>query len=116
MSVGRQRRAASPRGDNQTVDDSYTLSTTRVMPVPVDQIWAAWHDLEKIARWWGPSSFSSTVKELDVRKGGRFDVVMRGPDGTDYPTVYVFDRVEPCQRLVYTNQGSRSSGWPRSSR
>ena len=35
---------------------------------------------------------------------------MHGPDGTDYPNVYVFDRVEQHRQLVYTNQGSKQFG------
>jgi uncharacterized protein YndB with AHSA1/START domain len=76
----------------------------------VDRVWAAWNDPETIARWWGPAGFRSTVQELDVREGGRFRVIMHGPDGMDYPNVYVFDRVEEHRRLVYTNQGSEQFG------
>jgi uncharacterized protein YndB with AHSA1/START domain len=89
-----------------SMDDLFTLVTTREMNASVDQVWAAWHDPEKIAKWWGPAGFQSTVKELDVRPGGHFKVVMHGPDGTDYPNLYVFDDVKEKQQLVYTNTGS----------
>jgi uncharacterized protein YndB with AHSA1/START domain len=92
------------------VDDSYVLVTVREMDAPVDSVWGAWNDPEKIAIWWGPAGFTSTVKELDVREGGRFDVILHGPDGTDYPNVYVFDRVEQSKQLVYTNTGSKQFG------
>ena len=92
------------------MDDTYTLTTTREIDAPVERVWAAWNDPAKIARWWGPAGFRSTVEELDVREGGRFRVTMHGPDGTDYPNVYVFDRVEERRRLVYTNQGSKEFG------
>jgi uncharacterized protein YndB with AHSA1/START domain len=89
------------------VDDTYTLITTRDVDAPVERVWAAWNDPETIAKWWGPAGFRSTVEELDFREGGRFRVIMHGPDGTDYPNVYVFDRVEAHRQLVYTNQGSK---------
>ena len=92
------------------MDDSYTLITTRDIDAPVERVWAAWNDPQKIARWWGPAGFRSTVEALDVREGGRFEVIMHGPDGTDYPNVYVFDRVEQHKQLVYTNQGSEQFG------
>lgn len=50
------------------------------------------------------------VRELDVRSGGRFDVVMHGPDGTEYQNVYVFGDVEPGKRFSYTHQGSEEHG------
>lgn len=92
------------------MNDSFTLITTREMDVPVARVWDAWHDPEKIAKWWGPAGFHSTVKELDIRPGGRFEVVMHGPDGTDYPNLYVFDHVEEHKQLVYTNVGSEKYG------
>jgi hypothetical protein len=35
---------------------------------------------------------------------------MYGPDGTEYPNLYVFDRVEEKKQLVYTNVGSEKFG------
>lgn len=75
------------------MDDSYTLITTREMDAQLSRVWDAWNHPDIIAKWWGPAGFHSTVKELDVREGGRFEVIMHGPDGMDYPNVYVFDRV-----------------------
>jgi uncharacterized protein YndB with AHSA1/START domain len=92
------------------LDDSYTLTTTREVQAPIGRVWDAWNDPAKIARWWGPAGFHSTVEELDVREGGRFVVIMHGPDGTDYPNLYVFDQVEELKRLVYTNAGSEEFG------
>jgi uncharacterized protein YndB with AHSA1/START domain len=92
------------------MEDQFMLTTTREIDAPIDRVWGAWHDPDKIARWWGPAGFRSTVRELDVRTGGRFDVIMHGPDGTDYPNVYLFDRVEAGERLVYTNVGSEQFG------
>jgi uncharacterized protein YndB with AHSA1/START domain len=92
------------------MDDSFTLITTRQIDAPVDRVWDAWHDPEKIAKWWGPAGFHSTVKELNIRQGGRFEIVMHGPDGTDYPNVYVFDHIVEHKLLVYTNVGSEKFG------
>jgi uncharacterized protein YndB with AHSA1/START domain len=50
------------------------------------------------------------VRELDVRPGGRFDVVMRAPDGTEFPNVYVIEQVEPGRRIVWIHQGSEEHG------
>jgi uncharacterized protein YndB with AHSA1/START domain len=99
----------SPSGGS-TMDDSFSIIITRDMKVSADQVWDAWNSPEKIAKWWGPAGFSSTVKQLDVRDGGRFEVIMHGPDGRDYPNLYVFDHVEKRKQLVYTNTGSKEYG------
>ena len=90
--------------------DAYTLVTMRDIDAPVGSVWEAWRNPGSVAKWWGPAGFHSTVRELDVRQGGRLDIVMHGPDGIDYPNVYVFDEVEEEKRLVYTNLGSGQFG------
>lgn len=35
---------------------------------------------------------------------------MHGPDGTDYPNLYVFDHIEEHRQLVYTSAGSKEFG------
>jgi uncharacterized protein YndB with AHSA1/START domain len=97
------------RGESK-MDDSYSITITRDMNVPADRVWDAWNSPDKIAKWWGPAGFTSTVKQLDVRDGGRFEVIMHGPDGKDYPNLYVFDLVEKRKQLVYTNTGSKEFG------
>jgi len=92
------------------MNDTYTLITTKVTDATPEQIWDAWNDPEKVAKWWGPAGFKSTVEELDVREGGKFKVVMHGPDGVDYPNVYVFDKVDKPYQLIYTNEGSKQFG------
>ncbi|MEU4563418.1 SRPBCC domain-containing protein [Actinoplanes sp. NPDC023936] len=86
------------------------LDVTRVMTASPEQIWAAWIDPAAIARWWGPDGFTSTVRELDVREGGRFDVVMQGPDGSTFENLYLFDDVEAGKRVSYVHQGSPEHG------
>lgn len=52
----------------------------------------------------------TTVRELDVRGGGRFDVVMQGPDGSAFENLYVFGDVEAGKRVTYVHQGSQEHG------
>jgi uncharacterized protein YndB with AHSA1/START domain len=86
------------------------LEVTRVLAASPQQIWSAWADPDAIAYWWGPDGFTSTVRELDLRNGGRFDVVMHGPDGARYENVYLFEDVEVGNRVVYLHQGSEEHG------
>ena len=89
------------------MDDSYSITISRDMNTSAEKIWEAWNNQEKIAKWWGPDGFKSTVKQLDVREGGHFEVIMHGPNGIDYPNVYIFDHVEELKQLVYMNTGSK---------
>jgi len=109
---GNQPSQASSKapGTEFRMDDTYSITITREMNVPADKVWDAWNRPDKIAKWWGPAGFTSTVNHLEVRDGGRFEVVMHGPNGVDYPNVYIFDHVEKPRQLVYTNTGSKEFG------
>lgn len=80
-----------------------TLLITRVFDAPRELVWKAWTDPEHMARWWGPRGFTNPVCELDVRPGGALRIVMRAPDGAEYPMKGVFREILQPERLVFTN-------------
>lgn len=57
----------------------------REFAAPRELVFKACTDPNHLAQWWGPKGFSNPVCEWDARPGGRIYVVMRAPDGTDYP-------------------------------
>jgi uncharacterized protein YndB with AHSA1/START domain len=63
-----------------------------------------------MAQWFGPRGFANPVCELDVRVGGSLRIVMRGPDGNDYPMKGVFHQVAPLERLVFSNIATDKDG------
>ncbi|GAB7051284.1 SRPBCC domain-containing protein [Catenuloplanes indicus] len=83
------------------------VDVTRVVAVSPTQAWAAWADP---ASWWGPDGFRSEVRELDLRDGGRFDVVMHGPDGAVFENVYVFGEVVEGALVSWVHRGSVEHG------
>ena len=80
-----------------------TVTLTRVFAAPRALVWKAWTDSKMMAQWFGPRGFTNPVCELDVRVGGSLRIVMRGPDGNDYPMKGVFREVVAPERLVFTN-------------
>lgn len=57
------------------------------------QVFAAMSDPDRIARWWGPDGFRSTIHQFDFRPGGTWLLTMHGPDGKDYPNESRFTRL-----------------------
>ena len=53
-----------------------------------------------LARWWGPGGFTNPVCEADPRPGGALRIVMRAPDGAEYPMAGTFRDVDP-RRLAF---------------
>ena len=74
---------------------------SRVIDAPREQVFRAFSDPARLARWWGPNGFSSTFQAFDFRAGGAWRFVMHGPDGTDYPNESVFVEVIAPQRIAF---------------
>jgi uncharacterized protein YndB with AHSA1/START domain len=72
----------------------------RVLDAPRDAVFAAWTDADAFCEWFGPEGFSCTVRELDVRPGGRARFDMVSGDGTVYTNRFDYLEVVPAQRLV----------------
>src|SRR5579872_6853405 len=99
---------ASPA--NRTVVRELTI--TRVFDAPRALVFKAWTDPKHLAQWWGPHTFTNPVCELDVRTGGAFRIVMRGPDGAEHPARGVYGEVKPPERLVMIlNHSELSDQW-----
>jgi uncharacterized protein YndB with AHSA1/START domain len=58
------------------------------------EVFAAMSDPARIAQWWGPAGFTSTIHEFELYPGGRWLLTMHGPDGKDYPNESRFTRIE----------------------
>lgn len=72
----------------------------RVLDAPRDAVFAAWTDADAFCEWFGPEGFGCTVRELDVRPGGRARFDMVSGDGTVYTNRFDYLEVVPAQRLV----------------
>ena len=86
-----------------TQPNERTVAITRVFDAPRELVWKAWTDPKHMAQWWGPQGFTNPVCEIDVRPGGALRIVMRAPDGAEYPMKGVFREVLQPERLVFTN-------------
>ena len=84
----------------QTEDREHVI--TRVFDTPRELVFKAWTDPRLVAEWWGPKCFTTPVCEMDVRPGGAYRIVMRSPDGVDYPLKGVYRDVRAPSLLVYT--------------
>jgi uncharacterized protein YndB with AHSA1/START domain len=82
-------------------DSDQEIVATRVFDAPRELVFRMWIDPKHIAQWWGPNGFTNTIQNLDVRPGGEFELVMHGPDGTDYKNKFVYQEVAAPRRLVY---------------
>ena len=77
-----------------------TFRTSREIPATVDQVFAAFSQPERLARWWGPSGFTNTFSVCEFKRAGRWSYIMHGPDGRTYPNESVFAEIESPGKIV----------------
>jgi uncharacterized protein YndB with AHSA1/START domain len=77
-----------------------TLITSREIQAPVKDVFNAFSEPERLARWWGPAGFTNTFHTCEFETGGRWVYTMHGPDGRDYPNESIFQEVDPNARIV----------------
>lgn len=75
---------------------------TRVFDAPAHLVYKAFIDPELLKRWFGPHGWSLTVCEVDLRVGGAWRYVLKGPDGTTMGMGGVYQEIVPGQRTVHT--------------
>lgn len=80
--------------------DGTDVVLSRTFNAPRALVYKAWTDPKHLAQWWGPKVFTNPVCEVDLHVGGAFRIVMRGPDGVDYPLNGVYREIIPDERLV----------------
>ena len=77
-----------------------TFNHSRDIAATPAQVFAAISTPERLARWWGPNGFTNTFSDFDFKSGGKWSLVMHGPDGANYPNDNVFGDIIPNQKVV----------------
>jgi uncharacterized protein YndB with AHSA1/START domain len=80
----------------------HDMVVTRVFDAPRAVVFEAWARPEHLARWWGPRGFTLPSCDFDFRTGGAYRMVMRGPDGTEYPFHGIYCEIVPPTRIVFS--------------
>ena len=91
-------------------DAESTVTMTRTIDAPREDVFEVWTTAEHLASWWGPAGYSLPVCQLDFRRGGAFRYRMRSPDGADDWLHGVFQEIRAPERLVFTFAWGDASG------
>lgn len=97
-------RVANSDTFTSTTPSDREIRLTRLFDAPRQLLFEAMTKPEHVKQWWGVLSdkHSVTVCEIDLRVGGAWRFVGRGPQG-DYPGFYgEYREIVPPERLVFT--------------
>ena len=85
------------------LDPALDLMIEREIDLPAAPLWACWTRPALLERWFCPVPWRATDVEIDLRPGGRFNSVIRGPDGEAMPGSGCYLEVVTGRRLAWTN-------------
>jgi uncharacterized protein YndB with AHSA1/START domain len=74
---------------------------TRVFDAPRNLVFDAFSKPELLKRWFGPRGWSMVTCDVDLRVGGGFRFIMRGPDGKDLGMRGTYRELAPPDRSVH---------------
>jgi uncharacterized protein YndB with AHSA1/START domain len=89
--------------DNAATTADRDLILTRIIDAPPEKVFRAWTEPDLLKQWFAPLPWTTPAAETDVRPGGATLIVMRGPDGKEFPNRGVYLEVVKNQRLVVTD-------------
>lgn len=84
---------------SNTADREIRIS--RLFDAEVELVWEVWTDPEHIKNWWGPNGFTNTISKMEIQPGGEWDLIMHGPDGTDFKNKNIFKEIIVYKKLAY---------------
>ncbi|MFA6960020.1 MAG: SRPBCC domain-containing protein [Opitutaceae bacterium] len=87
-----------------STDSDREIVSTRLFDFPRAMIWEAWTNPHHLAQWWGPTGFTNTFEEFDLKPGGHWRFVMHGPDGKDYANHSIFREITAQERIVFDHE------------
>jgi uncharacterized protein YndB with AHSA1/START domain len=86
------------------------MVVTRVFDAPVEEVWKAWSDPERVMLWWGPTGFTAPVARMDFREGATSLVCMRSPEGHDLYNTWTYRKIVPLRRIEFVQRFSDENG------
>jgi uncharacterized protein YndB with AHSA1/START domain len=82
--------------------DGGDLTFERTFDAPREQVWKAFTDPNLIPRWWGPHGTTTTVAEMDVRPGGKWRYISRGPNREEVEFYGEYVKIDPPRGFEWT--------------
>jgi len=80
------------------------IAMSRVFDAPRRLLFDAWTKPELLKRWLVPPGWSLAVCDIDLKVGGTYRFVWRGPDGKQMGMGGIYREIAPPDRLVATER------------
>lgn len=96
------------------------LLISHLFEAPIDRVFKAWTDPEKLKYWYAPDGCTIEYKSIEVKEGGRFHYTIHHPLHGNAWVAGVYLEIQPPEKLVFTihlsdekgNAVAPSAEWP----
>jgi uncharacterized protein YndB with AHSA1/START domain len=85
------------------LDPDLDLNFERIVPVMPEQLYRGWTDPDLLKKWFCPRPWLTTDCEIDLKPGGIFRTVMRGPNGEEGGGTGCYLEIIPHRKIVWTS-------------
>lgn len=100
----------------------FEFTIKRTFDAPLDRVWRAWTEPQRMAQWWGPKGFDCRIVKLELRPGGICHYHLTSPQGQEMWGKLLYREIAPQERMVFIVSFSDeneaitvhplSPGWP----
>jgi uncharacterized protein YndB with AHSA1/START domain len=90
--------------------NSNSFTMTHEFNAPVEKVFEAWTDPEKIKRWFAPKDYSIIYSKADIKAGGESHYCMSSKGGLEIWVKKFFKDFIPPAKLSYTQVYSNEKG------
>ncbi|MBB3394548.1 SRPBCC family protein [Rhizobium sp. BK060] len=92
-----------------TAEAQHELILVREFDAPREKIFKAWTDPALMKEWFVPRPWTLSDVEVDLRPGGSNLIVMRSPEGQEFPNRGVYLEIVENEKIVFTD--AFTSAW-----
>jgi uncharacterized protein YndB with AHSA1/START domain len=89
-------QTAAPANDRELV-------LTRLIDAPREKLFKCWTQPELMKQWFAPLPWTLPHAEVDLRTGGSSKIVMRSPEGQEFPSQGVYLEIVENEKIVFTD-------------
>jgi uncharacterized protein YndB with AHSA1/START domain len=90
--------------------DNKDFVISRVFDAPLDLVWKAFSEPERMKQWWGPKGFTVIHWNMDLRPGGFYHYGLKSPTGEPMWGKFRYREVVPPERMVLVSSFSDEAG------
>lgn len=87
--------------DDFSVSPDCEIVSSRIVRATAAMVFTAWTDPNHLKNWWGPTGFTNTFHEFDLRVGGKWRFTMHGPDKGHYENECEFTHIEKPTAIAW---------------